>query len=667
MQEKIINALKEKPSTIEELSKELKLDSSSDFILLNKTVNKLIEEGKLFEHKNQIYLKEYFNEGVVDIYKGRAYIDDKELKYDDNTLLFSGDRVLYKENKYSLTLIKILERKIIYVLGTMVFRRNKLYFFSDDIRLKDFKIVNQKDFKKELKPNYKVRAYVSNYQKKELKIDKVIGKADEESTLIDTILLENDAPKPFSNKILKQCEEIDETISLDNRKDLRELPFVTIDGDDAKDFDDAICVLEDDNGYTLYVSIADVTNYVTEDSPLDKEAYARGTSIYYPGKVIPMLPFKLSDNLCSLMENKERYTLTCQMHVDYNGNVDEYDIYPSVIKSKHRLTYNKVNKIFEHDKDLIQKYSDVKGMLYSAYNLSRICDKARKAKGGIEFESSEPIIIEDNGKVIDIKPRTQGKAELMIEDFMILANQTVASHMFYLNLPTIYRNHDYPKVDKISEFVDTLKTLGYTFKGNKFQIESSVLQKCLSSFEGTNEYALISDMLLRSMSKALYSANCNGHYGLGIEHYCHFTSPIRRYPDLIVHRCLKKFVFNYSEDTDSVRIKNESIANKANEREKCATKIERSIVDLKKCEFMKDKVGEVFTGVISTVTSFGFFVKLDNTVEGLVHVKNLSDYFEFVDNTLTNGKTTYRIGQNIKVKLTNVDLNMRNIDFMVLR
>ena len=169
------------------------------------------------------------------------------------------------------------------------------------------------------------------------------------------------------------------------------------------------------------------------------------------------------------------------------------------------------------------------------------------------------------------------------------------------------------------------------------------------------------------MSKALYSANCNGHYGLGIEHYCHFTSPIRRYPDLIVHRCLKKFVFNYSEDTDSVRIKNESIANKANEREKCATKIERSIVDLKKCEFMKDKVGEVFTGVISTVTSFGFFVKLDNTVEGLVHVKNLSDYFEFVDNTLTNGKTTYRIGQNIKVKLTNVDLNMRNIDFMVLR
>ena len=666
MQRKLIETLKDNPLSVDELAHTLDLNNSSDFIKLNKEVNKLIYEKKAYEEKGIIYLADCFKEGVVDTYKGRAYVNDLEISYDNNTLLFSGDKILYKENKTCATLIKIIERGFTYVLGTMVFRKNKLYFFSDDYRLKEFKVVNQRDFKKELKPNYKVRCYISSYPKKELKIDKVIGKADQEETIIETILLENKAPRPFSNKLLKQCEEIDETISLNKRKDLREYPFVTIDGDDAKDFDDAICVEEKEDGYMLHVSIADVTNYVDEDSDLDKEAYNRGTSIYYPGKVIPMLPFKLSDNLCSLMENKERYTITCSMHIDYNGGLLDYDIYPSVIKSKHRLTYNKVNKMFEHNKELLEEYSDVKDMLFCAYRLSRILDKLRKEKGGIEFNTIEPIIVEENGKVIDIKPRVQGKAEEMIEVFMIKANTTVASHMYYLNLPMIYRNHDYPKVDRIGDFVDTMATLGYTFKGNKFKIEASALQKCLSTFEGTNEFPLVNDMLLRSMAKALYSGNCQGHYGLGLEHYCHFTSPIRRYPDLIVHRCLKKYVFNYSEDIDSYKTKIESIANKANEREKCATLIEREIVDLKMCEYMKDKINEKFVGVISSVTSFGFFVRLENSVEGLVHVKTLDDYYEFENNMLSDGFKTYKIGQEVRVKLINVDLELRNIDFMVI-
>lgn len=666
MQKKLIETLKDNPLSVDEIATTLNIKDSKEFIKLNKEVNKLIYEKKAYEEKGIIYLADCFKQGAVDIYKGKAYVGDLEVNNSNNILLFSGDIILYKENKTSVTLIKVIQRALAYILGTMVFRKGKLYFFSDDYRLKDFKVVNQKEFNKELKPDYKVRAYISSYEKKELKIDKVIGKADNEETIIETILLENKAPNPFSNKVLKECEEIDETISLENRKDLREYPFVTIDGDDAKDFDDAICVEEKEDGYMLHVAIADVTNYVKEDSTLDKEAYNRGTSIYYPGKVIPMLPFKLSDNLCSLMENKERYTLTCSMHIDYSGKLLDYDIYPSVIKSKHRLTYNKVNKMFEHDVNLIKEYEDVKDMLFSAYRLSRILDKLRKEKGGIEFKTIEPIIIEENGKVVDIKPRVQGKAEEMIEVFMIEANKTVASHMYYLNMPMIYRNHDYPKVDKISDFVDTIATLGYTFKGNKFKIEASALQKCLSYFEGTSEFALVNDMLLRSMAKALYSGNCNGHYGLGLEHYCHFTSPIRRYPDLIVHRCLKKYVFNYSEDSDAYKLKIESIANKANEREKCATMIEREIVDLKMCEFMKDKIKEKFTGVITSVTSFGFFVRLENSVEGLVHVKNLDDYYEFENNVLTNGFKEYKIGQSVKVKLINVDIEQRNIDFIVL-
>ena len=662
----IKDCLKNAGKTIDQISKELNITNSSDFIKLTKEINKLVDEKILFEADGVITLASIYEEGIIDVYKSKVYIDDKPVKNDTNIILFNGDKILYKEEKEYVTFIKVLERKTAYIYGTMLLRKGKPYFFSDDIRLKEYRIVNQKDFKKELKPFFKVRCFISDYYKKELKIDKIIGHIDDESTLIETILLQNDAPIPFSNKLLKEVNKLSDEVSIENRKDLRYLSFITIDGDDAKDFDDAIYVQEIENGYRLYVSIADVSHYVTEGSGLDKEALKRGTSIYYPGKVIPMLPFRLSDDLCSLLENKDRYTLTCQMDIDYTGEVSSYEIYPSVIKSVHRMTYNKVNKILAHDKELLEQYSDITSMIYTAYSLSRIVNKVRKSNGGIEFESNEPIIIEENGKVVDIKLRTQDKAELMIEDFMILANTTVASHMFYLNLPLIYRNHDYPKVDRIGDFIDTMETFGYTFKDNKFKIEASALQKCLSTFVGTSEFPLVNDMLLRSMAKALYSGNCLGHYGLGLEQYCHFTSPIRRYPDLIVHRCLKKYVFNYSEDIDTYKTKIESIANKANEREKCATLIEREIVDLKMCEYMKDKLNEKFVGVISGITSFGFFVRLENSVEGLVHVKTLDDYYEFEDNTLTNGFKTYKIGQEVKVKLINVDLELRNIDFMVI-
>lgn len=669
MKDKILNILKDKPLKVDEIKDLLKIKNSNDFIVLNKTINELINIGLCFEIKGKIYLTSNYEIGVVDVYKSHVYIDDKELKYDSNLFLFSGDTVIYKENKYDCTLIKILERKTTYVFGTVVIRKNKPYFFSDDIRLKDFKVVNFNEYKKDIRPNYKIRTFICDYNKKLLKIDKVIGNNDDEDTLINTILLKNDAPNPFSNKVLKEVANLDKTIKLDNRKDLRDLSFITIDGDDAKDFDDAIYVEANDEGYKLYVSIADVSHYVTEHTALNKEAYKRGTSIYYPGHVIPMLPFELSDDLCSLIEGSDRYTLTCEMSIGFDGVVNSYDIYPSLINSKHRMTYSNVNKMLEHDQTLLSKYSDIKNMIFTSYSLSRIVDKLRKSKGGIEFESNEPIIIEEDGKVVDIKLRVQGKAELMIEDFMILANETVASHMYYLGLPMIYRNHDYPKVDRIEKFIKIANELGYTFKGDIYKLESSSLQKCLSHFENTDEYSLISDTMLRCMSKALYSHNCNGHYGLGIDYYCHFTSPIRRYPDLIVHRMLKKYVFNTDNinDIDIDNINNEELANQSNKREKVATTIERNIIDLKKCEFMQDKINEKFIGTISSITNFGIYVRLDNTIEGLVHIKTLDGYYYLDDNdNLTDGSNIFRIGQKVKVKLTNIDLDNRNIDFILV-
>ena len=319
-----------------------------------------------------------------------------------------------------------------------------------------------------------------------------------------------------------------------------------------------------------------------------------------------MLPDKLCNNLCSLVEGKDRYAVTCQMKISFEGTVTEYEIYPSVIKSKHRMTYTNVNRILDHDKEIVNQYSDICQMIYKAYELSRIVDKTRKAAGGIEFDSSEPVIIEENGKVVDIKLRQQLKAESIIEDFMILANETVASHMFYLDLPLIYRNHNYPKAEKIEKFVEMAEYLGYKFKGNIYEIKSSALQKCLDFFEGKPEFSVVSDSMLRTMSKAIYESTSDIHYGLGLDHYCHFTSPIRRYPDLMVHRMLRKYVFNSMnyDDIENDNIHNNIIASRCNETEKKATLVERDIVDLKKCEYMIDKVGLGFDAVISSVVKY---------------------------------------------------------------
>lgn len=653
MREKIVELLKERDLSVEELS--VLLDcNSKDFVRLNKEVNQLVSDRlAVFDDKNNKIRLNDFYQGEVVYSEGILSVIDGKMEYPvvngEEYNLFAGDEILYELNRNEAICVSIIKRARIYVTGIIREGKSDFYFYSDDKFFKDYRIVNYKDFK--LRRNYKVRCYISDYKNKLLKIDKVIGHINDNGVLEESVLLKYDIRKDFPRKVVKELENIDKTVYIGNRRDLRNKCFITIDGRDAKDFDDAVCIEKEETGYVLYVSIADVSNYVKENSELDKEALRRGTSIYYPGKVIPMLPEILSNDLCSLREGVDRYTLSVKMHIGYDGEISEYDLCESVICSKHRMTYDDVNRILEHDEYLLDKYSDIKQMIFDGYNLSRVIDKKRKQSGGINFESNEAVIVLNKDKVVDIKPRIQSKSEQMIEDFMIEANRVVAGHMFYLDLPMIYRNHDYPKADRIADFVKTVEDMDYHFRGNIYELESYVLNNCLKSFEGSVEYPLVSSLLLRCMAKAVYETGCTGHYGLGLKEYCHFTSPIRRYPDLIVHRMLRKYVFNVNSDYDKDNKKNVVIARDCNKAERVAVSIERAIDDIYKCIYMEDKISQRFEGVISYIGAHGFFVKLENTVEGFVGYEEAENDF--------------RIGQKVKVIVSSVDKLRGNIDFVL--
>ena len=653
MREKIVELLKERDLSVEELSVLLNCNSK-DFVRLNKEVNQLVSDRlAVFDDKNNKIRLNDFYQGEVVYSEGILSVIDGKMEYPvvngEEYNLFAGDEILYELNRNEAICVSIIKRARIYVTGIIREGKRDFYFYSDDKLFKDYRIVNYKDFK--LRRNYKVRCYISDYKNKLLKIDKVIGHINDNGVLEESVLLKYDIRKDFPRKVVKDLENIDKTVYIGNRRDLRNKCFITIDGRDAKDFDDAVCIEKEETGYVLYVSIADVSNYVKENSELDKEALRRGTSIYYPGKVIPMLPEILSNDLCSLREGVDRYTLSVKMHIGYDGEISEYDLCESVICSKHRMTYDDVNKILEHDEYLLDKYSDIKQMIFDGYNLSRVIDKKRKQSGGINFESNEAVIVLNKDKVVDIKPRIQSKSEQMIEDFMIEANRVVAGHMFYLDLPMIYRNHDYPKADRIADFVKTVEDMDYHFRGNIYELESYVLNNCLKSFEGSVEYPLVSSLLLRCMAKAVYETGCTGHYGLGLKEYCHFTSPIRRYPDLIVHRMLRKYVFNVNSDYDKDNKKNVVIARDCNKAERVAVSIERAIDDIYKCIYMEDKISQRFEGVISYIGAHGFFVKLENTVEGFVGYEEAENDF--------------RIGQKVKVIVSSVDKLRGNIDFVL--
>lgn len=485
--------------------------------------------------------------------------------------------------------------------------------------------------------------------------------------------LEHQVPINFSKENIEYVKEnIEQEIvkpNLKGRLDLRDHLIVTIDGDKAKDFDDAIEVYKNEDGtFTLGVHIADVSHYVVEGNPIDKDAVARGTSVYLTDRVIPMLPFELSNGICSLNPHVDRYTMSCIMKIDYEGKVVDYEISPSIINSKYRLTYNKVNELYEHK----HKYEDenLNKMLYDALLLSKIIRKEREARGSMDLDKQEAeIVCDQNGTPIDIIKRVRGAAEMMIEDFMIMANETVASHVYFMNLPFVYRVHDEPNIAKLQDFALLLKPLGYSLNV-KNGVHSTQLQAILDKSHGLPEHDVIAQLMLRSLSKAKYSEVNIGHFSLGSECYTHFTSPIRRYPDLMVHRLLKLYGSDYSKvDLDKLEQNIASLAKSSSDYERRAMSLERKVEDIKKAEYMSYRLLEEFEGRVSGIIDIGVFIELDNTIEGLLRFSSLKDHYIFDSNKMVayckGSKHTIKLGDTFKVMAISASKNTGKIEFVL--
>ena len=518
--------------------------------------------------------------------------------------------------------------------------------------------------------------YGKNGKKPEGKVVEIIGHINDPGTDIMSIVKGYDLPVEFSQKIMKQVENVSNEVSaadMAGRMDLRDWQTVTIDGEDAKDLDDAITLTKEGDLYELGVHIADVSNYVQESSALDVEALKRGTSVYLVDRVIPMLPHKLSNGICSLNAGENRLALSCIMKIDEKGNVIDHTIAETVIKVDRRMSYTSVKKILEeHDEAEIEEYKELVPMFERMKELAAILRKKRMKRGSIDFDFPETkIILDEQGKPVDIKPYDRNVATKIIEDFMLIANETVAQDYFWQELPFVYRTHDNPDTEKIKKLGTFINNFGYTIHIGQDEIHPKELQKLLMKIDGTPEEALISRLTLRSMKQAKYTTVSTGHFGLATNYYCHFTSPIRRYPDLQIHRIIKDNLRgrlmregrteHYAEILDEV-------ARQSSVCERRADEAERESDKLKKAEYMSYHLGEEFEGIISGVTGWGLYVELPNTVEGLVHVNTLrDDYYIFDQETYElRGEMTkkvYKLGDKVCVRVADADKMLKTVDF----
>ncbi|MGN0158473.1 MAG: ribonuclease R [Brotaphodocola sp.] len=522
----------------------------------------------------------------------------------------------------------------------------------------------------------RIMDYGGERRNPEGEVTEIIGHVNDPGTDILSIVKAYGIPDEYPSDVMAQVSRIpDEVLESDmaGRKDLRGWQTVTIDGEDAKDLDDAITISRESYGYKLGVHIADVTNYVTEKSPLDQEALKRGTSVYLADRVIPMLPHKLSNGICSLNAGTDRLALSCIMDIDGQGRVIGHEIAETVIRVDRRMTYTAVNAIVtDRDEAMMEEYADFVDMFDLMKELADVLREKRRQRGSIDFDFPESkIILDEKGRAVDIKPYERNAATKIIEDFMLMANETIAEDYFWQDIPFVYRTHDNPDPEKMKRLGVFINNFGYTIRTQNGEVHPKELQKLLKKIEGTDEEALISRLTLRSMKQAKYMPVCTGHFGLAAKYYTHFTSPIRRYPDLQIHRIIKenlrgglteKRIAHYDKILTGVTIQ-------CSTNERRAEEAERETVKLKKCEYMSKHIGEVFEGVISGVTNWGFYVELPNTVEGLVHVNDLhGDYFIFDEEHMElHGEMTgqtYKLGQKISVAVTGTDRLTRTIDFI---
>ena len=693
MKDKIIDLLmrRNKALTIYDIKNELKLDSEEELKDLMESLALLEGEYQIYHTNKDRYM--LFNNSHLRIgkmitnKKGFGFValdneDDIYVAFKNLNGSINGDRVIVeitspKGLKREGRVLKIIERSIDTLVGTIRFENNKPKVILDDDKV-TFGIRLTKDSLKDIVDGHKVVVkllnQVNNYTYLG-EVVRIIGHINDPGIDILSICAKHEINDIFPDEVLRQIETIPSEVSdseLEGRVDLREDMIFTIDGDDTKDIDDAISIERLSNGnYKLGVHIADVSYYVKENSPLDKEAFERGTSIYLADRVIPMLPHKLSNGICSLNPNVDRLTLSCVMEIDSKGNVVDYDIFESVIKSRIQMTYKSVNSILE-DNIVPKGYEDYVDSLKLMKELASILRNNKNERGYIDFELDESkIIVDDNGEVIDITLRNRGLGEKLIEDFMIACNETVASHIYHMDYPFIYRVHGEPSEEKIEAFLKFVSILGYQVNGNLNKITPKSLQRLLEQLKEKKEFEILSSQLLRSMQKAVYDDNNIGHFGLASKCYTHFTSPIRRYPDQTVHRLLRKYLFSKDLNKETFKYwsnKLPLIAEHSSIKERQAVECEREVDDMKKAEYMEKHIGDIYEGIISSVVSFGMFIELPNLIEGLVRVEDMIDDYYFYDEATFSfrgkrNKRGYRLGDTVKVRVKSASKEKHTVDF----
>ncbi len=693
--DKVLEIIQSRPSdywSSEKVCEKLGITSVAEKQEVENALNELFVDGTLTNDVKYKYIlseyKGYMKGTLAGNAKGFAFFraDDESIPdyFIPNKNLYGGmhgDKVLvardFSENSGDVGyVVRILERGVKEVVGTYQAGKFCGFVLPDDKRF--FSDVYISDGKsKNAKNGSKVVAKITKYGKKnpEGEIVEILGKVGAPGIDVMSIIRAHNIKCEFEKKTLVEANMLPSEVTKkqrDGRTDFTKLNTFTIDGDDSKDFDDAVSVEKLSNGnYLLGVHIADVTEYVKEGGAIDDEAYIRGTSVYFVDRVIPMLPESLSNGICSLNESVDRLTLSCVMQIDKNGNVVDSEIVKGVISSKHRMTYNKVTRIIEGDKALIAEYSDIYSDIMLMNELADVLIKKREKEGSIDFDTQEAkIILDKNGVAVDIKPYERGISNRMIEEFMILANCTVAERLFYLELPCVYRIHEEPTEDKLESFAAFVNAVGIPFRVPQNGIRSKNLADLLTRLDGNMLYSIVNRVMLRSMQKAKYSSYCKEHFGLSRACYCHFTSPIRRYPDLFVHRMLKYLIDDRFDDRlmNGEFIRAEEVATHSTETERKADEAERDVDELKKTEYMHTLLGEECDGIVSGVTQFGVFVELENTCEGLIRIETLNDpnlvYNEKMY-TLSSGDHCFTLGQKVRIKVVGADIASRRVSFVL--
>ena len=670
---KTIEETQEMADALEELEEEAEIYHS------NKGKYMLFKDGNLLKGTLRVNKKGF---GFVEV---AADTEDIFIPTEDINGALDGDIVVCEvtltkdDGRKEGRIVRVLQRNLSTVVGEIYFKKGIGHIILDDKKLKlDIEIPPKKNMG--AVDGHKVVVQIESIKKNQCigKVIKILGHKNDPGVDILSIVEKYLIKYEFNPEVVEQLDSIPEEISEEDkagRRDLTGMTIFTIDGDDTKDIDDAISVEKLANGnYKLGVHIADVSYYVKEGSPLDLEAMERGTSVYLVDRVIPMLPHKLSNGICSLNPDVERLAVSCVMEIDKSGRTVDYEIFESVIRSRIQMTYKKVNKILNNE-EIPEGYEPYVNDLRLMKELADIIRKAKMERGYIDFETDEAkILVDDNCVPYDVILRDRGPGEDLIEDFMIQANECVATHIFYMELPFVYRVHEYPKEEKIKNFLAFVSSLGYNVPSNIKDLSPKSMQNLLHFLKDKKEYPVLSSQLLRNMQKAVYLPQNLGHYGLASKCYTHFTSPIRRYPDTTVHRLLRTYLFKNNMESDTIKHWEEKlvyVCDHSSERERASVDCEREVEDMKMAEYMEGHIGETFIGMISTVTNFGMFVQLDNLIEGLVKINELNGFYNYQDESqmLIDEKThnMYRLGDKVEVKVVRASKEEKTIDFEIIR